>query len=210
MLLFKNNYLSIIGFILLMLLASTEISFAKPSTNFNDQAFAPSGTNLTSIPMGHAQFCSERPNECLANTSPIKAMTLTNEKWQELVNINAKFNAEIIPITDKELYGIEEFWTYANGYGDCEEYVLDKRRSLITLGWNASTLLISVVRQTSGEGHAVLMVRTDRGDLILDNQASLIKLWNETPYRYLKRQAQSNSAQWVDIYDNRTTIIASK
>jgi len=210
MLLQKNNILSLLGFTFLIILALSEISFAQSSTNFNNVAFAPSGNKVTSIPIGHAEFCQSRPSECKKNENPIATQTLTQAKWQELLTINSKFNTEIAPVTDKELYGVEEFWTYANGYGDCEEYVLDKRRSLLQLGWNASTLLIAVLRQESGEGHAVLMVRTDRGDLVLDNQESLIKLWADTPYRYLKRQSQAHSGQWVDIDDNRTTIVASK
>ncbi len=210
MLLKKNNLITLIGTLFLFLLASTELSIAKSTIDFTNPAFAPSSNKLTSIPVGHADFCKSRPQECKANTIVQKTATLNNTRWQELLQVNSKYNAEIVPVTDQELYGVPEFWTYANGYGDCEEYVLEKRRALINLGWLSSTLLISVVRQASGEGHAVLMVRTDRGDLILDNQESLIKLWNETPYRYLKRQAQSNSAQWVDIYDNRKTIVASR
>ncbi len=49
-----------------------------------------------------------------------------------------------------------------------------------------SDLLITVVRQMNGEGHAVLTVRTDRGDYVLDNLELRVKPWNETSYDYLK------------------------
>ncbi len=205
----NNKLFTQLAFIFLFMLALTDFSYGKGNIDLTNPAFAQAGNKQTSIPYGHAQFCQTRPQECTKNDNLQIAVTLTQERWQQLVNINAKFNAEIIPVTDKELYGVEEFWTYSNGYGDCEEYVLEKRRALMNLGWPASTLLIAVARQMSGEGHAVLMVRTDRGDLILDNQASLIKLWNETPYRYLKRQSQANSGMWVDIYDNRVSLVAN-
>jgi predicted transglutaminase-like cysteine proteinase len=76
-------------------------------------------------------------------------------------------------------------------------------------GWPASTLLIAVVRQGDGSGHAVLMVRTDRGDLVLDNQEASIRVWNETPYQYIKRQSQAHAGQWVDMIDTHMTIVAA-
>ena len=124
--------------------------------------------------------------------------------------MNAHFNQSIIPVTDQELYQVEEFWTYpTSGYGDCEDFVLAKRAALMQAGWPASTLLITVVRQADGSGHAVLTVRSDRGDLVLDNQEGAIRVWNETPYLFLKRQSQANAGQWVDMLDDRVTVVAA-
>ncbi len=163
----------------------------------------------TSIPVGHAEFCAKRPDECAMNASVVDVMPLTAEAWHLLLQVNTALNAAIQPAEDKDLYNVAEYWTYPNGYGDCEDYVLAKRRALIELGWPASTLLITVVRQRNGEGHAVLMVRTDRGDLILDNQNALVEVWNATSYQFLKRQSQMNAGEWVDIVDDRPTIIAA-
>jgi len=205
---YKSNIFTFLGALFIALLAATESGFSNPQVDLSNPAFAPAGNSQTSIPIGHAEFCKTRRNECEKNPNPISAMKLTQDRWQELLNINSRYNSAIVPVTDMDLYGVEEFWTYANGYGDCEEYVLDKRRALTSMGWPASILLISVLRQASGEGHAVLMVRTDRGDLILDNQSALIKVWNETPYLFLKRQSQADSGKWVDIYDQRSSVVA--
>ena len=70
-------------------------------------------------------------------------------------------------------------------------------------------LLITVVRQMNGEGHAVLTVRTDRGDYVLDNLEQRIKPWNETNYDYLKRQAANNTGAWVSINDDRQVLVGS-
>lgn len=206
----REKFTALLGISLLLLVAATDVVFARSTVDLSHPAFATVGSSATSIPIGHAQFCVKHPAECTINASFMEVEALTERKWQQLLEINSKYNTSIIPVTDEELYQVAEYWTYPNGYGDCEDYVLAKRRALINAGWDASTLLISVVRQPNGEGHAVLMVRTDRGDLILDNQESLIKLWNETPYEYLKRQSQFDSGQWVDIFDNRATIIASR
>ena len=70
-------------------------------------------------------------------------------------------------------------------------------------GWPASSLLITVVLQPNGEGHAVLTVRTNKADYVLDNLDGRIKAWNETPYTYLKRQDVKHSGHWAKIKDYR-------
>ncbi|WP_404403346.1 transglutaminase-like cysteine peptidase [Pelagibacterium halotolerans] len=161
-------------------------------------------TDVTTIPVGHAEFCARRAAECQPFANPVENVTLTEALWTELQEVNNRFNLSVTPTSDDDLYGTSEFWTYpSNGYGDCEDFVLAKRAALIESGWNPSTLLITVVRQPNSEGHAVLMVRTDRGDLILDNQDALIKIWTDTPYTYLKRQSQAHAGQWVNILDDR-------
>lgn len=196
--------------------AAAAILFTGPAlgesvrpVDFSNVAFAPT-LGPTAIPIGHAEFCKVHRDECGPFDSIEEVATLTEERWNELVRINNRFNNEIIPITDQELYQVGEFWTYPDGYGDCEDFVLAKRRALIEQGWSPSALLIAVVRERSGAGHAVLMVRTDRGDLVLDNQDSRIRVWNETPYQFVKRQSQVNAGDWVLIEDSRgVTTVAS-
>lgn len=206
----RDQIFSAIGFAMLAFLAGTDTASAKGATILPHPAFAVVGDSVVSIPIGHAEFCRLHASECRSNREIVDAIVLTEDRWAELLEVNGTINSSVVPTTDQNLYQVSEFWTYPNGFGDCEDFVLAKRRALIDLGWEASTLLISVVRQENGEGHAVLMVRTDRGDLILDNQESLVKLWNETPYHYLKRQSQANAGQWVDFYDQRETIVASR
>jgi predicted transglutaminase-like cysteine proteinase len=179
------------------------------SLDLNNAAFAPT-LGPTSIPIGHAQFCKSHNDECRPNASVTEVAKLTDDKWEALVATNNQMNTEIVPITDEDLYKVGEFWTYPEGYGDCEDIALAKRRALIEEGWDASTLLMTVVRERSGAGHAVLLVRTDRGDLVLDNQEALVKVWNETPYQFVKRQSQNNAGEWVLIEDTRAvTTVAS-
>jgi predicted transglutaminase-like cysteine proteinase len=70
--------------------------------------------------------------------------------------------------------------------------VLLKRRMLMEAGWPRGALLVTVVREKNGNGHAVLTVKTDKGEFILDNQEERILLWSETSYRYVKGQSQSD------------------
>src|SRR5690606_25284758 len=183
---------------------------AALAMDFTNVAYVQVASGNTSIPVGHLEFCRARPGECQSNDQIVPAMSLTDANWQQLVSVNAHFNQTIVPATDRDLYQVEEFWTYpTSGYGDCEDYALAKRRALIEAGWHPSTLMIAVVRQQDGSGHAVLIARTDRGDLVLDNQESLIRVWNETPYKFLKRQSQANAGQWVDMLDDRIVAVAA-
>ena len=101
-------------------------------------------------------------------------------------------------MNDFDIYGKDEVWAYPRGAGDCEDYVLEKRRDLMRKGISLADLLITVVRKPDGEGHAVLTVRTDEGDYVLDNLNDAVKPWEETGYRYLKRQSTTHTGTLGD------------
>lgn len=190
----------------LLILLSVAPAIASQD-QFTDPAYAPE-QGPTSTPVGHYVFCKSHAGECGTLTGPATEI-LTEKLWAELQETNNAVNASVAPVTDEDLYRVAEYWTYPDGAGDCEDYVLEKRRELIAKGWPASTLLMTVVRKQDGEGHAVLLVRTDRGDLALDNLDGEIHLWNETPYTYLKRQSQTDASRWVGLEDGRIIQVAS-
>ena len=157
-------------------------------------------------PIGHKVFCQQYRSECMVKSSNTKAPKLSRKRWEQMVEINNQINIAIEPVTDQEYYNQEELWTYPKKYGDCEDYVLLKRYMLMQMGWPASSLLITVVKQTSGDGHAVLTVRTDKADYILDNLRMKIRPWNKTEYRYLKRQSVKDTGKWTKIEDRRRRL----
>jgi predicted transglutaminase-like cysteine proteinase len=193
------------------LVCSALLALTAPAiaTDFTNVAFIQTSAGNTSIPVGHMEFCQSRPAECRAYDSVVEATTLTDATWQQLMSVNAYYNQSVVPVTDEQLYQVSEFWTYPNGYGDCEDFALAKRRDLIAAGWHPSTLMIAVVKEANGNGHAVLLARTDRGDLVLDNQVGSIDLWSDTPYKFIKRQSQANAGQWVDMIDSREIVVAT-
>ncbi|NKB53644.1 MAG: transglutaminase [Rhizobiaceae bacterium] len=160
----------------------------------------------TSQPIGHAYFCQQLPQECAVRSKATSAPKLTKKRWNDLVEINNFSNNNVEPVTDQDLYGVEEHWTYPKSYGDCEDYVLLKRYMLLQRGWPESSLLITVVKQPNGDGHAVLTVRTDRADFVLDNLEGKVKQWDKTPYRYLKRQSTKHTGHWTTIIDRRNQV----
>ncbi|MGI6855504.1 transglutaminase-like cysteine peptidase [Mesorhizobium sp. 1B3] len=173
-------------------------------------AAAPMTTGgLTSQPIGHFEFCRTNPAECSIRLQDNGPEHMTGDLWQELDAINLAVNQAVKPMNDLDMYGKDEVWSYPDGAGDCEDYVLEKRRELAAKGISLSNLLITVVRKPDGEGHAVLTVRTDKGDFILDNLSDSVKIWSETDYRYLKRQSSVNTGRWVSIREGLTTMVGS-
>lgn len=163
----------------------------------------------TAQPIGHYEFCASHRAECTVRRAGPARVHLTTDRWNALVAVNNTVNTKIVPATDQEMFGQPEVWVYPRGKGDCEDLVLLKRRVLIEKGWPVGALLITVVRQTNGEGHAVLTVLTDRGDLVLDNLDAHIALWNATPYRYIKRQSEYDTGKWVSVEDGRAAQVGS-
>jgi predicted transglutaminase-like cysteine proteinase len=158
-------------------------------------------------PIGHYEFCQTYRSECAATAGDAGPIKLTEERWKTILDVNYTVNTNIKPMTDMEIYGVEERWAYPTTVGDCEDFVLLKRKMLMNKGMDVSDLLITVVLQPNGEGHAVLTVRTDRGDFILDNMRNKVMLWSETEYTYLKRQSADHPGRWVKIQDGRATAV---
>jgi predicted transglutaminase-like cysteine proteinase len=164
-------------------------------------------------PIGWVQFCSERENRRDCELPQLKSANaeLDERRWRELLAINAKVNRDIEPVTDMDHWGVAEKWSYpTDGKGDCEDYVLEKRKRLMDAGWPRQSLLITVVRDKKGDGHAVLTVKTDRGDFVLDNQEQKVKLWTDTGYKFIKRQSQESVMRWVGLGNVDTAITTAK
>lgn len=165
-------------------------------------------------PIGFVTFCRENQDECRPGRRFADRIQLTAAKFRVIEKINTEINAAVTPVTDMELYGKPEVWAYpADNKGDCEDYVLLKRKMLIERGFPESTLLITVVRDENNEGHAVLAVRTDKGDFILDNKRREVMRWADTPYTFVKRQSERNPLVWISLLPPetapQTTVSAS-
>lgn len=158
----------------------------------------------TSQPIGHHDFCETHIKDCSIHSVTRVRVKLDAARWRDLNQVNTAVNTGIRPATDEELFGEPEVWTYPDKAGDCEDFVLLKQRKLVEKGWPVGALLITVVRQTNGDGHAVLTVTTDHGDLVLDNLDPDVKLWSDTSYRYLKRQSEYDTGAWMAIEDGRS------
>ena len=182
-------------------------------TFFASQAFA-SGPMLTggmtSQPIGHYEFCKANPSECSIRIRAAQPERMTGALWSLIVGVNTKVNDAVKPMNDLDIYGRDEVWAYpVNGVGDCEDYVLEKRLELNERGVSLANLLVTVVRKPDGEGHAVLTIRTDKGDFVLDNLTDAVRDWSQTGYRFLKRQASNNTGRWVSIREGSAPLVGA-
>ena len=160
--------------------------------------------DATRAPIGWVEFCVEYDPECKTKPSLPRDVMLSTQAWKDLQRVNLWVNGHIKPMTDMEHWGVVERWNYPDdGYGDCEDYVLLKRKMLTQAGWPREALLIAVVRDKNGDGHAVLTVKTDKGEYVLDNQIDEIRLWSDTGYRFVKRQSQTDPNLWVSLGEPR-------
>lgn len=150
-------------------------------------------------PYGYVRFCGAFPGECRRGPLEDGRIAGTPERLAELDAVNREVNTRIKPATDLEIYGELERWTLPVERGDCEDYALLKRHVLIEKGWPASSLLMTVVRDEKGEGHAILTARTSKGDYILDNKTDDMKLWGATPYAFVMRQSYIDPNVWLSL-----------
>lgn len=145
------------------------------------------------------RFCERAPEDCVVDPAEPETIRLTRSAWQAIVGVNAKVNAAITPMVDEEHWGAPDVWNYpTDGYGDCEDYQLLKRRLLVEAGLPRRALRMTVVIDEKGDGHAVLMVRTDRGDYVLDNKAKAVLPWHQTGYVFVKREG-ADGAGWTSL-----------
>lgn len=144
-------------------------------------------------------FCRRYPDECAVDPSEPAKVEVTQETWRTIMAVNRRVNARIKPMTDKSHWGVVDRWDLAeDGQGDCEDYQLLKRKLLVERGLPRRAMRMTVVIDELNEGHAVLMIRTDRGDYILDNKTNAVLPWEQTGYVFVKREGQDSMA-WVSL-----------
>jgi predicted transglutaminase-like cysteine proteinase len=112
-------------------------------------------------------------------------------------DVNDAVNSSIRPVADSIIPGVKrDIWRVEPARGDCEDFALTKKSRLMELGWPSSALLIAMVRLRKGADHAVLVVRTTEGDLVLDNLVPDVKSWSNMDYRPKSIQAPDDQWRW--------------
>lgn len=119
---------------------------------------------------------------------------MSSADLNDLAHVNKQVNSEIAPKHDGA-----DIWSPDAKAGDCEDFALAKRQRLIARGWAPSQLLIAVVNDPAQGAHAVLIARTDQGDLVLDNLTDEIMPWTDTRLTFVSRQSEKLPAMWVKL-----------
>jgi predicted transglutaminase-like cysteine proteinase len=149
-------------------------------------------------PSGFVDFCKRHSADC-TSTPSVSEFVPTEGQFKKLNFIQHAVNSTIYPSSDKELYGVTEYWEYPVNAGDCEDYALRKKQLLIATGFPRNTLRLTVVLDETGAGHAVLSVLTKNMDLVLDNRRDDVVIWSETKYRFLRREATGANTRWESL-----------
>ncbi len=193
------------------------LAFSAPalSLDIGSQSPASTATSQATIfgkslpPVGYVTFCARGEEECKFIGGKAERLAMSPESWNMLNQVNTYVNGKIKPESDVDLYHVPEYWAYPTTAGDCEDYVLLKKRYLQGMGFSPDELLITVLLDEKGEGHAVLTVTTDGGDFILDNRRDEILRWDQTDYKFLKRQSQNDPKQWVSLQASSSQVMTS-
>lgn len=165
------------------LLLSLMLALAMP-------ALLPASAQAASkAPLGYQLMCLKTPAECKGGGKA--QVSASADVMATLKRVNRSVNASIRPRNDKGA----DVWSASASAGDCEDYVLAKRRQLIKAGLPSSALRIAYVKTRRGEGHAILVVNTAKGKFVLDNLTSAIKPLAQTGYRIVSMQG-ANPRDW--------------
>lgn len=156
---------------------------------------------------GYVEYCARHSWDCQPYDKPGATVELTEEMLDTIIDVNRSVNWIIKGSNDRLIYGKDDYWAYPTDIGDCEDYVLEKRLRLLAAGVPASALLITVVWTNSVIGptvdHALLIVRTDKGDIALDNLVGDAYPWQYSPHAFAARQSADDPTRWEIINDLR-------
>ena len=157
-------------------------------------------------PAGFIGYCVLNLVDCTSKHQSPAVVILTDERDRQLEDVQWSVNHSIRPRENPQ-----HTWQMpTNGAGDCNTYVLVKRRQLMTLGWPENTLLMADAWTETHEGHLVLVARTTAGDLVLDNRVDKVVDWKRLPYEWIARQSVDNPAIWVAIVQVNPTPLISR
>jgi len=195
----KTKTILRLGLLAAALGAGGEAAAAQTLAALPDPALEARSAGEARPVLAWTKLCERLPDECEVDTTEPATIALTAKTWQAIVSVNRRVNTTLKPLTDQDHWGVPDIWDFASdGAGDCEDYQLIKRKLLASAGLPRRAMRMTVVIDEKREGHAVLMVRTDRGDFILDNKTNAVLPWHDTGYIYVKREGQGGPA-WVSL-----------
>lgn len=182
------------------LVAANALSATTPAAPLNNaSAFLTFGTPI-STPHGAANLCERYRWACQSSGrvrfAPAEALSIA-------VSVNRRVNSGFRQISDSTQYRQEDRWALlTNRGGDCEDFALQKMLELIERGVPPEALMIATVHSRSVGAHAVLVLRTERGDFVLDNLNRRVLHWSETTYAFLRVQDPASRGRWLSAFRN--------
>ena len=161
----------------------------KPTRGAERAAYVPAGIGALA-PFPYIQFCLAHAEDCQTSKGPaVVEWTPANRALIQGVNLTV--NRSIRPVRDAV-----DTWRVDVAQGDCNDYALTKRRALLRKGVPAGALRMAVGTTAQGEWHAVLVVATSAGDMVLDNRFGQVKLWSQTDLHWSTIASAADPRVW--------------
>ena len=204
-----NRHLLGTAFAIILTAAAVSPAKAQPAGVIPVATAPADASGDARAPYAWSDLCRRSPAECRIDTREPERVEMTPKLWKTVVALNSKINREIEAVTDEEHWGVVDRWDLPeDGKGDCEDYALLKRKRLAETGIPRRAMVMTVVIDEENAGHAVMMIRTDRGDFILDNKRNAVLPWSQTGYVYVKRESQLRTG-WTSLGGAQTSTVAS-
>jgi predicted transglutaminase-like cysteine proteinase len=192
-----------------LLLASAPRAEAQPAAALPAMSLSAVTTGPARPIAAWAEFCERYPGECAVDRTEAASVTLTPALWQTINAVNRRINRSVEAVTDGDHWQAADRWDLAeDGRGDCEDFQLLKRRLLVEAGLPRRAMRMTVVIDEKGEGHAVLTIITNRGDLVLDNKTNAVLPWRQTGYTFVKRESQE-AVGWMALGRDASPLTAA-
>lgn len=179
----KFKFASIAAGMAIVLALTAGVSANTPQQD-QIRRMAPAAT-----PTAMTFFCRKYEGECA--TSGTSSVRMTADLMKALDQVNKRVNRSISYRSEKA-----DIWTLNPRSGDCEDYALSKRSALIKMGVPAGSLRIAVTATPRGVPHAILVVKTSAGDVVLDNRSNTVKELRASGYR-IQMMSSANPLRWV-------------
>ena len=153
------------------------------------QAADLSGTAIT--PLAMQFFCGKIPAECRTTRNIVAEWT--PHLAALLSEVNTRVNRDISPRADPN-----GTWEINPAFGDCNDYAVTKRSRLIRLGIPPGSLRIAITATRNGAPHAILIVKTSAGDVVLDNLSSDTRTLRQSGYS-IAMISTANPMRWARL-----------
>ena len=111
------------------------VGLGTPASGGDERVLYASVGDTARSPIGWVEFCADSPGDCRGGASQPRDIVMSQTAWRDLLRVNRWVNESVKPMTDMEHWGVIEKWSLpTDGYGDCEDYVLLKRKLLMDGG----------------------------------------------------------------------------
>jgi predicted transglutaminase-like cysteine proteinase len=116
-------------------------------------------------------------------------------------------------VDDKDNYGKNDYWAtpyeFLTQGGDCEDYAIAKYMALKSLGVSEDRMRIAIVHDLVKKiPHAILIVYTEEGAMVLDNQSKTTRKADEIT-RYKPIFSINQTAWWLHTAEPANIQVAS-